>query len=126
MRCVLLSLVMLSLTACSEAGPQSSADCSAQIRLDGVVYTSYGMSSREADPHVDADEADCDDTGRDPQGSVFPDSPSRVRTWVFEGYPPEEVLGVQYGKNSFGVFVADTVAPDEQERIYADLSGDKQ
>ncbi len=44
---------------------------------------------------------------------------------VFEEYPPEDVLGVQYGKNSFGVFVADTVAPDEQERILAALSGNK-
>lgn len=113
------------MTACSEAGPQSSADCAAQIRLDGLVYTSYGTSSREADRHVEADEADCEDTGRDARGSVFPDNPRRVRTWVFEGYPPEKVLGVQYGKNSFGVFVADTVASDEQERIYADLSGDK-
>ncbi|WP_277985675.1 DUF6281 family protein [Nocardioides glacieisoli] len=113
------------MTACSETGPQSSADCASQIRLDGVVYTSQGTSSHEAERHVEADEAECDDTGRDARGSVFADSPSRVRTWVFAGYPPKEVLGVQYGKSSFGVFVADTVAPDEQERIYADLSGDK-
>lgn len=124
MRCLPLSLMLVAVTACSETGPQSSADCASQIRLDGVVYTSFGTSSHEAERHVEADEAECDDTGRDARSSVFEDNPSRVRTWVFERYRPEEVLGVQYGKNSFGVFVADTVAPDEQERIYADLTGD--
>lgn len=72
--------------------------------------------------HVTADQTNCDDVGRDSAGSVFPEEPAQVRTWAFESYSPAQVLGVPYGKNSFGVFIADTVGDDAQRRIYADLS----
>lgn len=55
-------------------------------------------------------------------GSVFPDDPDTVTAWTFDGYPATEVLGIRYGKNSFGVFVADTVPAEERDRIYADLT----
>lgn len=87
------------------------------------MYTSYGTTSREATRHVDADEAQCHDVGPNADGSVFADNPEQVRTWTFEGYSPDEVLGVKYGKDAFGVFIADNVPLDERERIYSELSG---
>lgn len=82
--------------------------------MAGVVYTSYGMTSRDARRHVEADEAQSHDVGPNAEGSVFADNPEQVRTWTFDGYSPDDVLGVQYGKNWFGVFIAETVQPDER------------
>ncbi|WP_090970199.1 DUF6281 family protein [Nocardioides exalbidus] len=118
----MLCLVLAASTAgCSDTGSTGSADCSAQIRESGVVYTSYGTTRRDATRHVEADVAQCDDIGPD-AGSVFPDDPGQVRTWVFDGYSPSDVLGVQYGRTVFGVFVADRLHPDVRERIYRELS----
>ncbi|MBC9732419.1 DUF6281 family protein [Nocardioides marmotae] len=119
-----LGLGVVVAAGCSPAGSPSSADCSAQIRVADVVYTSHGSTSRDATRHGRADEAQCHDIGPDAGGSVFADDPEQVRTWTFEGYSPDEVLGVKYGTNGFGVFVADTVQPDQRERIYAELSGE--
>ena len=90
--------------------------------MAGVVYTSYGTTSREATRYVEADEAQCHDVGTDDRGSVFADIPAQVRTWTFKGYSPKEVLGVQYDKHELGVFIADTVAPEERDSIYANLA----
>jgi hypothetical protein len=119
MRFLVLCLLAVATVGCS----QSSADCAAQVRVAGVLYTSYGTTSRDATRHVEADEAQCHDVGPNADGSVFADNPEQVRTWTFEGYSPNDVLGVRYGNNGFGVFIAETVQPDERERIYAELSG---
>ena len=58
-------------------------------------------------------------------GSAFPDDPAQVGIWTFEGYSSVEVLGVRYGTDGFVVFVADTVQPDERDRIDADLAGEQ-
>jgi hypothetical protein len=103
-------------------GSQTSSDCSAQVRADGIVYTSHGYTERSATKHSSAEEADCEDVGPDAAGSVFPESPRHVTTWTFANYPPAKVLGVRSGnKDSFAVFVADSVPPDERDRIYEDL-----
>lgn len=123
-----VAVVVISLTlsfivsGCSgNGGTQTSGDCSAQVRVDGVVYTSHGFTDRKASRHSVADRADCDDVGEDAVGSVFPDHPKQVTTWSFRGYPPEEVIGVRFDKNSFAVFVADSVPEAERERIYREL-----
>jgi hypothetical protein len=48
---------------------------------------------------------------------VFADHPAQVTTWSFDGYPPEEVVGVRVARGSFAVYVADSLADDERERI---------
>ena len=122
MKFLVLCLVMVATAGCSQAGTKSAADCAAQIRVAGVVYTSYGTTNRQAMRHVAADEAQCHDVGPNADGSVFADNPDQVRTWTFESYSPADVLGVKYDKDGFGVFIADNVPVDERERIYADLS----
>ena len=123
MRIVLLGLVLVAAAGCAQAGPRSAADCPDRVRFDDIVCTSYGATERAATPHATADQADCEDTGQDPQGSVFPDDPTQVRTWTFDGYPATQVLGVEYGVDSYGVFIADTVPVDERDSILKDLSG---
>ena len=110
-------------TGCAgNGGSQTSSDCSAQVRADGIVYTSHGYTERSATKHSSAEEADCEDVGPDATGSVFPESPRHVTTWTIANYPPAKVLGVRSGNmDSFAVFVADSVSPDERDRIYEDL-----
>jgi hypothetical protein len=86
------------------------------------VYTSNGTSERRASRYASAERANCEDVGEAAAGSVFPADPSHVTTWAFDGYPPAKVLGVRYGKDSFGVFIADSVPADERERMYAGLA----
>jgi hypothetical protein len=44
----------------------STADCADQVRLRGVVYTSYGFTTHGATRYAAADRADCQDTGTEP------------------------------------------------------------
>lgn len=120
---VIISLTLSSVASgCSgDGGSQISRDCSAQVRADGIVYTSYGYTDRKASRHSVADRADCDDVGEDAAGSVFAEHPQQVTTWSFRGYPPEEVVGVRFDQDSFAVFVADSVPDAERERIYREL-----
>lgn len=113
-----------TVSGCSAGGSQTSGDCSAQVRADGIVYTSHGYTERKASRHSVADQADCDDVGEDAAGSVFGEHPQQVTTWAFRGYPPEDVVGVRLDKYSFAVFVADSVPDAERERIYRDLRRD--
>lgn len=112
-----------AVSGCAGTGSQTSGDCSAQVRADGIVYTSYGYTERNATKHSRAEEADCEDVGQDAAGSVFPESPRHVTTWTFAKYPAAKVLGVRSGQDSFAVFVADSVPPEERERIYEELAG---
>lgn len=119
---VCASLVVLAaLAGCSDSGAQTSADCEAQVRVGDVVYTAIGTTERRAAPHASAERADCKDVGEDAAGSVFSEDPDEVATWAFDGHSPDKVLGVRYGKDSFGVFVADSVSADGIERIFTDL-----
>lgn len=111
-------------TGCAgNGGSQTASDCSAQVRADGIVYTSHIYTERSATEFSSAEEADCEDFGPDAAGSVFPESPRHVTTWRFANYPPAKVLGVRFGNtDSFAVFVADSVPPEERDRIYEDLA----
>lgn len=126
-----LAVVATSLTLCfivsgcsGDGASHASSDCQQQVRADGVVYTSYGYTERKASRHSVADRADCDDVGEDAAGSLFPEDPEQVTTWAFRGYPPDRVVGVRFDKDSFAVFVADSVSDGERDRIYRDLRGD--
>lgn len=118
----------LAATGCGVNTPStaiSTADCADQMRSGGVVYTAYGITDHPARRYATADRADCHDTGTDPRGSVFPDSPDQVATWTFRGYPSDKVLGVRRGGSSFEVFVADSVPPSERDRISQALSDER-
>ena len=120
---VTISLTLsFTVSGCSgDGGRQTSDDCQAQLRADSIVYTSYGYAERNASKHSVAERADCHDVGEDAAGSVFPENPQQVTTWSFRGYPPEEVVGVRFGKDTFAVFVADSVPDAARERIYREL-----
>ena len=119
--CVCVVTVVAAGGCAESGGQQTSEDCSAQVRADGILYTSHGYTERRASKYSSAEEADCQDVGSDAAGSVFPETPRHVATWTFAGYPPAKVLGVRFGQDSFAVFVADSVAPEEREQIYEDL-----
>jgi Family of unknown function (DUF6281) len=115
-------VTIVALGGCAEReGQQASRDCSAQIRADGILYTSQGYTDREADKYSLANDGDCQDVGPDADGSVQETS-RQVATWTFRGYPAAKVLGVRLGTGSFAVFVADSVAPKEREQIYEALA----
>lgn len=104
-------------------GSAVAADCQSQVRVDEVVYTSYTFTRREATRHSSAEASDCDDTGPDASGSVFPAGPDLVETWTFADYPPQEVLGVKYDESgSYAVFVADSLPRTDREAIYDDFA----
>ncbi len=119
---VWLTLSFIVVGCSPDGSPQTSSDCSAQVRVDGIAYTSHGYTDREASRHSVAEAAECHDVGEDAGGSVFPEQPRQVTTWSFRGYPPEEVLGVRFDKDSFAVFVADSVPLSERERIWRELA----
>jgi hypothetical protein len=116
--------VSFVVTGCaSGSGSQTSSDCSAQVRAGGIVYTSHGYTERSATEFASAEEADCADVGPDAAGSLFPESPRHVRTWTIANYPPAKFLGVRAGNtDSLAVFAADSVPPEERDRIYEDLA----
>ena len=95
------------------------------MRLRGVVYTSDGFTDHAATRYAPADRAACQDNGKNPRGSVFPDSPEQVATWTFQRYPPDQVLGVRRGESSFAVFVAESVSPSERDHIFHALGDEK-
>ena len=109
---------LFALAGC--AAEEVAADCQLQLRADGAEYTSYGYTAREAVRHGTAEQASCDDVGEEARGSVFAGG-DQVGTWTFAGYEPGEVLGVRFDASSFAVYVADTVAADERDRIYEEL-----
>ena len=118
---VILPALLFFAGGCGQQGSGATADCAAQIRVDDVVYTSYGFTRQPATEHGAAERAECDDVGSDPEGSVFPDDPATVSTWTFDGYSPDDVLGVKQGKRSFAVFIDTSVPEAERDRILADL-----
>jgi hypothetical protein len=104
--------------------PGSEAECTPQIRVDGVIYSAYDYTEHGATKYGVADEADCEDEGREASGSVFPDAPQQVAVWTFGDYSSDQVLGVRFGEDSFTVFISDSVEPDEAERIAQALRAD--
>ena len=115
----------LATTACggvTGGGASGAADCTSQIRSDGAVFTSYGSTDQSGSEHGVALEAVCEDGGQDARGSVFTDGSREVTTYRFPGHPPSEVLGVRHGGGSgYSFFVADSVSPDDRDRIQREL-----
>ena len=111
---------MTLLTACSQDS-ESQADCSQRVRLDGVTYTGWSATGLEAQPLGDAERSSCDDNGPDPKGAYFADEPERVRVWSFDGYSPDEVLGVRLDKSSYTIFVAESLSSSERDALVREL-----
>jgi hypothetical protein len=97
----------LVLAACTDdAAAPVTADCTQQIRFEGVIYDGWGHTAQEPATRLGtADKAECHDVGPSAAGSVFPDNPRQVAVWSFEGYAPEEVVGVRLDRDSYVVFV---------------------
>lgn len=117
--------ILVAVVGCSgnsTAEGQAAQECTPQVRLNGVVYNGAGYTDRDATRFATAEEADCDDVGPSPQGSVFSEDSGRVTVWSFTGYAPDEVLGVRFDEDSLSVFVADSVVRREVDRIVEDLS----
>lgn len=119
-----MSALTVAVAGCAGNGAGegvSSQDCSAQVRRDGVVYTSYGYTHRHATEFGTADEADCHDVGPNAEGSVFSEDARQVTVWSFRGFAPARVLGVRFDKESFAVFVAESVPRGDIDAIVRDL-----
>ena len=119
------AVLALLLAGCagSTHAPEGAFECVPQIRLEGVIYTGYGYTDREATKQWGkADEAACDDAGSDAAGSVFLDNPKQVEVWTFADYAADEVLGVRFGEGSFSVFIAESVPRKQGDRILSELS----
>ena len=99
-------------------------DCTPQIRAEGITYSNYGYTELAATKHGRADKADCHDEGPDACGSVFPDDPRQVAVFAFPGYPPDQVLGTRFDKDSFAVFIADSVPRAQGERTLRKLQAE--
>ncbi len=123
-----LLVTLLLISGCGTDGEdEGTADCSAQVRLDGTVYTSHGFTSPDYDASRatrigDAEVADCHDVGEHAAGSVFTDDPREVAVWAFEGYRDDEVVGVRTD-GTFAVYVAETVPAKDRDRIFEELAG---
>jgi len=112
----------LAIAGCSLAGESGAAnDCNSQVRVGDVVYTAVGQTDRATTRLSTAEAADCDDTGDDPRGSVFPEGPRLVETWELTGHATDEVLGVRADKDSVEVFIADSLPPEVRDRLTQDL-----
>ena len=118
------SAALAALAGCSGGG-DTEADCAEQVRLDGVVYTGWSVTKRDAQPLGDAERASCDDTSREASGSYFADSPESVPVWSFEGYSPDEVLGVRFDKESYTIFIAESLPDGDRDSLLAELGGAK-
>lgn len=116
------------LAGCGGApAPESSADyeCVPRIRWQGVVYTGYGYTDREATRRLgEADQADCRDVGRETPVSDFPSNPDQVGVWTFAGHAGSRVLGVPFDEGAFSVFIAESVPRSRGQRILQELGGD--
>lgn len=121
MRLIALLLAAV-LTGCASPD-ETTADCSNQVRLDGTVYTGYAFTEREGTQVGVADKAECHDMGDDAEGSVFADDPVHVDVWAFEGYSPDQVLGVRFDDRRFEVYFAESLASTDIERMSEALNG---
>ncbi len=112
-------VLTVAVAGCGLAGESGTAnDCYLQVRSGGIVYTQVAMDTdHRAKEFASAEMADCDDVGVDARGSVFPEDPRWVDTWQFAEYPTDEVLGVRLGQDTMSVFVADSVSPEDRDRL---------
>ena len=120
--CFIAAVTLAGCGADRREEAESAADCTNQVRLGGVIYSGYGYSDRRAKEFATADEAECHDVGVDASSSVFPADPRQVSVWAFPGYSPDKLLGVPFDKDTFEVFIAESVPHREMDRILDKLS----
>lgn len=117
--------VMQLLAACA-AGPDavSTGECVPMLRRDQTVYVeSMRVQHQPASRIGRADDAVCEDVGKDARGPVFPPDPHQVDVWAFDGLDPTMALGVRQEDGSFQVFVAQTVTKADAATIRDALMG---
>ena len=92
--------------------------------MSGTVYNSYGYTDHKATKFARADRAECHDVEPNAPGSVFPPNPRQVAVWAFNDHSSKQVVGVRFGRDSFSVFIAQSVPREEAERIVRELRTD--
>ncbi len=45
--------------------------------------------------------------------------------WSFEGYSPDEVVGVRFDKESYTIFIAESLPDGDRDSLLAELGGAK-
>ena len=118
-------LLLWSATACAEEQapePATSRECVPQIRLDDTTYIAAGYTEVRGTRFGTAVEADCDDVGPSPQGSVFTENSEQVAVWSLRGYSTDDVVAARFNEDSFVIFVADSMPRGEIDRVVGELS----
>jgi hypothetical protein len=120
--CATLGLILAGCADSADRDGHAEAECTPQIRMDGVSYRGAGYTNREATKLGTADEAECQDDGLDPAGIVFPENPRQVAVWSFAEYSPDDVLAVRFNQEySFAVFVNASVPQPRADAIVREL-----
>jgi len=119
--------MILAAAGCAETADRpakndAEAECQPQVRLGDQVYEAWSYTDQEPGPMVgDADAADCDDVGEEPEGAVFPENPEQVPAWSFRGFPTDQVIGVRFDQDTFTVFINEAVPQRRAEAISTEL-----
>lgn len=105
--------VLFTVQSCSDSSRGSaSADCSDLLRYEGTVYKVATVQAADlaATQVGQADASDCHDTGRHPEGAVFPPNPRQVDVWSVKGFDTEAVLATRTDDGSYTIFVPENAA----------------
>ena len=129
----LMALTCIALTACSSDNPAGgsgnlgTADCTTVVRYSGETYSQDGFSDEATAPLGDAELANCEDTGADARGSVFPQNPDIVSVSVFKGFDPADVLALRFDDQTgplWRIMVNDQLSPNKSDAITDALEND--
>jgi hypothetical protein len=108
---------------CADDESAATADCQAQVRVDGEVYTGYAFTEqRPAARFATAEVAQCHDTGPDAPGSVFTGDGDEVAARSVPGHDREDVLAVRFDARLWEIYFSDSVSPSDREDIARELS----
>jgi len=107
-------------TSSDEAASTGGSDCQSGVRFNGATYTEVGYIDVVGGRTGEAVLGECDDQGRDPAGTTFPEDARTVEVWALRKVDPGEAIG---RKTAYGVqvFVADGLDDDQRAAVVAQL-----
>ena len=98
--------------ACRTAVQTNEPDCPSQLRFHGATYTAFRLTDQHSRKVGLATPA-CSDKAID--------DGHRVTVWALPGKSPAEVLVRRNVSGRFGVYVADSLSPDERDQVLRSL-----